>query len=259
MEQVQHDGRTITYRHTGRDGEGPTALYIHGSGGDHRLWVNQYAPDGPTHPAVALDLSGHGDSEDVATEPGPETLTAYARDVVAVARETDAEILVGNSLGGAVVFEVVLETDYDPRGMVLAGTGAKLAVHEQIRSMLADDFESFVEFAHAGSRLLYDPDEQTRAASKAALEENGQDVTRRDFLTCHTFDVRDRLGAVEVPALAIVGAHDELTPPSYHEYLAEELPSCERAVIEDAAHLAMLEQPEAFNAAVESFCRQVPE
>jgi 3-oxoadipate enol-lactonase len=75
-------------------------------------------------------------------------------------------------------------------------------------------------------------------------------VTRRDFLTCHTFDVRDRLDEVDVPALAVVGEHDSLTPPSYHEYLAAELPDCSLTVIEDAAHLAMLEQPAAFNDAV---------
>ncbi|MEF8780214.1 MAG: alpha/beta hydrolase, partial [Haloferacaceae archaeon] len=47
--------------------------------------------------------------------------------------------------------------------------------------------------------------------------------------------------------------HDRLTPPWYHEYLAEEIPDCELAHVEDAAHLAMLEQPTAFNAALEEF------
>ena len=254
MEHVVHSNRETAYRLTGTDGDGPTTLYVHGSGGTHQVWVHQYAPRGPAHPAVALDLSGHGESEDVETEPGPKTLSAYAADVAAVARETDADVLVGNSLGGAVVFEVLLEGHYEPRGVVLAGTGAKLAVHETIRTLLREDFEAVVTLLHQESRLFSEPDEQLLASSKEALESVGQAVTRRDYLTCHEFDVRDRLDEVDVPALAVVGEHDTLTPPAYHEYLVENLPDCQLATVENAAHLAMLEQPRAFNAALDAFC-----
>ncbi len=179
MEHVSHAGRETAYRVVRGAADGPTVLYVHGSGGTHRVWAHQYAPSGPAHPAVAVDLSGHGDSTDVDAEPGPETLRAYAADVCAVARSTGASVLVGNSLGGA--------------------------------------------------------------------------VTRRDFLTCHQFDVRDSLGALETPALAVVGEQDSLTPPSSHEYLAAHLPNCELAVIDDAAHLAMLDQPARFNTALGEF------
>jgi len=49
----------------------------------------------------------------VATEPGVETLRAYASDLKAIARAVGADVLVGNSLGGAVVQHVLLggETD----------------------------------------------------------------------------------------------------------------------------------------------------
>lgn len=250
MEQVVHDGRQTAYRHARPDADGPTALYVHGSGADHRLWGHQYAPGGPFHPAAAVDLSGHGDSADINTPPGPETLAAYAADVAAVASEVDADVLVGNSLGGAVVFETLLSGRFDPSAAVFAGTGAKLAVHESIRRLLREEFEAAVEMLHADSRLLHDADGAVREQSVDALHSTGQRVTRRDFLTCHTFDIRDRLDEIDVPALAVVGEHDSLTPPSYHEYLAAELPDCSLAVVEDAAHLAMLEQPAAFNSAV---------
>jgi pimeloyl-ACP methyl ester carboxylesterase len=42
-----------------------------------------------------------------------------------------------------------------------------------------------------------------------------------------------------------------------HEFLAEELPDCGLAAVEDAAHLVMLEQPAAFNAAVTEFLDRV--
>jgi len=256
METISHDGRETAYRVARPDGEGPTVLYVHGSGGNHRVWARQYGPDGPSHPAVALNLSGHGESATVDTEPGPSTLDAYARDVAAVARETDAEVLVGNSLGGAVLFRTVLDDRYTPEAAVFAGSGAKLAVHERIRSMLADDYEAVIEFLHEGSRLLYRPEADRLEQSTAAMREAGQAITRRDYLSCHTFDVRDSLDEFDVPALALVGEHDGLTPPSYHEYLAEELPDCELSVVEDAAHLAMIEQPEAFNEALRTFIEE---
>ncbi|WP_436924128.1 alpha/beta fold hydrolase [Halosimplex amylolyticum] len=259
METVRHDGRETAYRVAGRpagsaSGAGRVrVLYVHGSGATHRVWAAQYGPDGPAHPAAALDLSGHGDSGDLETEPGSDTLVAYARDVVAVARETGADVLVGNSLGGAVVQHVALDTDFDPEALVLAGTGAKLAVHEALREWLADDFERAVEFLHGDDRLFHDADGRALDRSKSQLRATGREVTRRDFLTCHTFDVRDRLDEIDAPALAVVGEHDSLTPPAYHEYLAENLPNGEYAEIPDAAHLAMAERPDAFGQTVGEF------
>ncbi|MFC4357111.1 alpha/beta fold hydrolase [Halobium salinum] len=272
MDGVTHHGRRTVYRRfdrsggddgdgedTGdRDGNGgsePGAmLCIHGSGGSSGVWKAQ-SRLADRRPVVALDLSGHGESEDVDADPGYGCLSAYADDVVAVARETDARVLVGNSLGGAVAMTVALERggDLDLDGLVLAGTGARLAVLDDLLHWLEGDFERAVEFLHAPDRLFHDPDERYLSESREAMLEAGQAVTSRDFHTCHVFDVRDRLGDVDVPALAVVGEHDQLTPPYYHEFLAEEMPDCDLAVVEDAAHLAMVEQPEAFNAALEEF------
>lgn len=257
MHRVAHDGRETAYRRVDGDGDGPTTLYVHGSGSDHRCWTYQYRSQGPSHPAVALDLSGHGDSDEIDTDAGPETLAAYADDVSAVAREESAEILVGHSLGGAVVFELLLAEQYQPQAVVFAGTGAKLAVHESIRTMLREDFDAVVEALHDGL-LFHEADAEIAQASQAALLAAGQQVTQRDFLTCHSFDVRERLDEIRVPTLALGGAHDNMTPPSYHEYLAENIPDCTHAIIEDAGHLAMLEQPTAFNAALSAFIDSLP-
>jgi pimeloyl-ACP methyl ester carboxylesterase len=51
----------------------------------------------------------------------------------------------------------------------------------------------------------------------------------------------------------VVGEHDALTPPWYHEALAEGMPNCEWTVVSGAAHLPMLERPEAFNEVIGEF------
>lgn len=253
MNTVEHRGRTTAYRSVPGDGAGPVTLYVHGSGATHRLWSHQYAPDGPAHPAAALDLSGHGDSEDVTTAPGEQTLRAYAEDVAAVASAVDATVLVGNSLGGAVAQWVALETEWTPDALVLAGTGGALPVFDELLEWLDDDFERAVEFLHGRDRLFHDTEASPTDASREQLRAVGRRTTARDFRTCDQFDLRDRLRALDVPTLALCGEHDRLTPRSYHEALARALPQGAFAVVPDAAHLAMLERPVAFNAAVEAF------
>lgn len=248
-ETVTHDGRATAYRHPG-DGEA-TVLYVHGSGGTHQVWAAQYGRrDGSR---VAVDLSGHGGSEDVDTDPGVATLDAYADDVVAVARETGASVLVGNSLGGAAVQHVALERDLPLSGLVLADTGAKLGVAEPLKEWLAGDWDRAVEFVHGEDMLFHDPDPGDLDRSKAMMHQTGRAVTERDFLTCDRFDVRDRLGEIAVKTLVVYGEHDRLTPPRFHEYLAEHLPDADLAEIGAAAHLPFVERPAVFDEVVSEF------
>jgi len=252
METVTHHGRETAYRRHDRGGNGEPILFVHGSGGSHAVWKAQ-ARLADTRPVVALDLSGHGESEDVTAEPGYETLSAYVDDTLAVAEATDAGVLCGNSLGGAVVLTLLLERNFDASAAVLAGTGAKLAVLDDLLRWLRTDFERAIEFLHGPDRLFHDPDERLVELSRSTLAEAGQAVTDRDFRTSHAFDVRGRLAEITTPALAVVGEYDALTPPWYHEALAERMPACEWTTLDDAAHLAMLERPEAFNDALTAF------
>jgi pimeloyl-ACP methyl ester carboxylesterase len=258
MEYVSHHGRRTAYRLAQPDGSGPTILYVHGSGGNHRIWAAQYGPRGPSHPAAALDLSGHGDSEDVDTPPGTETLAAYADDVSAVADAVGADVLVGNSLGGAVVQHHLLDGNHSLSGAVLAGSGAKLAVTDSLREALGTEFEAAVDTLHGENMLFHDAHDRMVGQSRETMHAVGQAVTERDFLSCHTFDVRDRLEEIGVPVFAVVGEYDRLTPVEYHEYIAETVPDGRLAVLEEAAHLAMVERPAAFAASVGAFLDSLP-
>lgn len=257
MERVMHHGRATAYRVADRGGEGSSLLCVHGSGGTHEAWKAQLGRLAGHRPVAALDLSGHGDSEDVAADPGWETLSAYADDVLAVADDTDADVLVGNSLGGAVALQIAVERAHDFDALVLAGAGAKLPVLADLLDWLETEFDRAVEFLHGEDRLFHDADSRYVELSTEAMREVGQRVTRRDFRSCHEFDLRHRLGDVAVPTLALVGEHDKLTPPEYHEYLAEEIPDGRYRKIPNAAHLAMLEEPEEFNAAIREFVDDV--
>jgi pimeloyl-ACP methyl ester carboxylesterase len=246
MEMVRHDGRETAYRRVGDSG----VLYVHGSGATHNVWVNQYARD---RGSVAVDLSGHGRSDDVETEAGPETIAAYAADVVAVARKTGADVIVGNSLGGAVAQHVALEHDLPLSGLVLVGTGPVLSVDESLDTLLAEQFEKATEVLHRPDLLFHDADPAALSDSKTAMRETGQAVTLRDFRTCDQFDSRDQLGNIEIPTLVVNGVHDGMTPPELHSQLEAGIANARRVEISNAAHLPFVERPGKFNETVDRF------
>lgn len=259
MDTLSHRGRTIAYETSGQ-GDEPPLLYVHGAGAARTAWRRQLQLV-DERPAVAMDLSGHGDSEDVDADPGFETLSAYADDVLAVAEAVEAGVLVGHSLGGAVLQHLAIERpdELDADGLVLTNTGARLAVLETLRDWLAEDFDRAVEFLHQPGHLYYEPDDATIEQSRTVMRATGRAVTERDFCTCHEFDVRDSVHEIDVPTLVLVGEHDKLTPPWFSEFLVEELPDAALAIVESAAHLPQIEQPEAFDAAVQRFLRSLDE
>ncbi|HKX22562.1 MAG TPA: alpha/beta fold hydrolase, partial [Rhizorhapis sp.] len=62
-----------------------------------------------------------------------------------------------------------------------------------------------------------------------------------------------RLSEIKVPTLVIVGANDQLTPPTEAQAIAEQIAGAELLVIPGAGHLVNIEAPDAFNAAVRRF------
>jgi 3-oxoadipate enol-lactonase len=61
----------------------------------------------------------------------------------------------------------------------------------------------------------------------------------------------DRLKDIDLPVLAITGEHDASAPGT--RYIGEHVPGAELVVIPQAAHIANVEQPAAFNRALREF------
>lgn len=70
---------------------------------------------------------------------------------------------------------------------------------------------------------------------------------------------RDQQGTLrkcKVPALVICGAHDGLTPPKRHQFMAELIPYAKLEIIEAAGHVPTLEAPEAVTGALRTWMDQ---
>jgi pimeloyl-ACP methyl ester carboxylesterase len=243
-------------------------LLVHGAGSSRDFWTGQRAV---VPGAVALDLPGHGAvyrthgprpspperesgvKREIAP-PLPEiTIAAYADWVagqVAAAGWT-AVALVGHSMGGAIALTLALRRPPWLRGLVLASTGPRLRVDPALLTLLATDYPAAVEqlitryFAAGISPYR-------REGVRRQLLRTAPAVTLGDFHACDAFDVRDALTAeaIAAPTLVIAGADDQMTPPRQSEFLAGAIPGAALAWVPGAGHMAPLEQPAAWNAAV---------
>lgn len=74
--------------------------------------------------------------------------------------------------------------------------------------------------------------------------------------TLANWDMTPRLGEIDVPTLVLCGEFDEATPHQA-EVLVQGIPGAELVVLEGVAHLAPIEDPDAYVAAVREFLNRV--
>jgi len=232
-------------------GKNPSLLFIHGAGGSGELWEEQAAFFKGKHPLFRLDLPGHGGSD----PRGEDRISSYARWVRLSSEKLFTKkpfVLVGHSMGGAIVLELGLNPPEGLQGIVVVGSGAKLPVTRAIFQMLSDNPEAFFETI---GRFAFSP------AAPVAMVERFVLVARQcpppvifnDFQACDHFDIRNRLPEIKIPTLVLCGEEDQLTPVKYSRYLHEGITTSSLTLIPNAGHMVMMEQPDPLNRGIESF------
>jgi pimeloyl-ACP methyl ester carboxylesterase len=73
-----------------------------------------------------------------------------------------------------------------------------------------------------------------------------------------TFDRRDSLAGIRCPALALAGERDRVVSPAIVERMARAIPGASYRMLAGVGHLANLERPAAFDAALEEFLADLP-
>ena len=190
----------------------------------------------------ALDLPGHGD----APGPGRSTITGYRQAIEdwMVASALPPAVVMGHSMGGALALALALDAPERVAGIVLVGTGARLRVHPLLLEATAAG-EVPTEALTTLVSWWYSPSASPRLSVLASrvLAATNASVLHGDFQACDGFDVMERLGTIDRPALVVVGEDDRMTPVKYARFLAENLPDARLEVIPGAGHMVMLEQP----------------
>jgi 3-oxoadipate enol-lactonase len=71
------------------------------------------------------------------------------------------------------------------------------------------------------------------------------------------FEQRAALPTLTVPVLCLAAEHDRTAPPTVMALMAQKIPGARYACLAGAGHLLHYEQPEAFNAELEKFLKDV--
>jgi pimeloyl-ACP methyl ester carboxylesterase len=101
------------------------------------------------------------------------------------------------------------------------------------------------------------------AASRHALQVASDIMSQVPEVTYRTalraiagFDRRASLAAIAVPTLLLAAEHDRTAPPEVMRRMASRIAGAEFVCLAGAGHIANVEQPAAFNAAVLSFLQR---
>ena len=249
-------------------GSGTPVLFLHAGVADSRMWRDQLDLEG--HRSVVFDQRGFGKTT---WSPGS---YSNREDALAVLDHLDIEsaVVVGCSNGGEAAMQLALVAPDRARALVLVGAAprgwepeggwADNPLWDQAMSAFqSGNLESVIELDAriwlAGSgRSLDDIDDD--------LVDLFRDMDRTPMVTETERDehiqtlqppTNERITDIACPTLVVVGGHDEPDLITAGRYLAERLSDRESVVIDDAAHLPSLEQPEAFNTALLGFLTSI--
>jgi pimeloyl-ACP methyl ester carboxylesterase len=241
----------------------PAILFLHGYPFDSSMWREQVEfLTARGYRCLAPDLRGMGENKfagEVAS------MSDMAHDVAALMGDAkiDRAIVCGLSMGGYVAFDFVHLFPEKVEALILAGTRApadseteKAAREQQVATML---HAGMVPISLAtlpkllAPKTLTDHPEIVKRVRKMIVNSNprGAAAAQRGMAARRDY-VRD-LPNITAPTLIIVGRDDPIRPVADAEFMHERIPNSRLEVIEDAAHLTNLEQPEIFNQAMLNF------
>ncbi|PRY43378.1 alpha/beta fold hydrolase [Umezawaea tangerina] len=256
MQKTIHTARGVRLAvHEAGPADGPAVVLVHGWAQSGAAWA---AVDG--FRTFAVDLRGHGDSEEPADGYGDPT--AWADDLAAVlAHVGRPAVLVGWSYGGLVVTDYLrVHGTSRVRGLVLVGAitgigrgraGGRIGpvMRAAVPAALADDAALAVFCAAMAPSL---PAETIERLTGAALRVS---PAVRAALFDRDVDNTDVLAAVDVPAVVLHGLDDGVVAPSAAEHNAAAIPGARLVLLPDTAHLPFLERPAEFAAALSTVAR----
>jgi 3-oxoadipate enol-lactonase len=245
---------TLSHRLHGPAGA-PVLVLSNSLGTTQELWERQLPALAARLSVLTYDHPGHGASSLPAK---PCTVESLARDLAGSLDELDIErvSICGVSLGGMVGMALALEAPERVERLVLACTSAHLGPpdpwQERARVVRAQGMSVIADAVVA--RWFTDDfgrdDQETVAHFRTLLGAIPPEGYARCCEAVGAWDARERISAIAAPTLVVAGAGDPATPVEHAELLAGRIPGARLVVLEHAAHLANVERPDGFTAAV---------
>lgn len=262
VDRVDVGGLNVAYR---RVGQGSPLVLLHGAYEDSRIWSRQLTALSGEFTVVAWDAPGSGDSDDP-----PDTFAAgdYADCVAGFidAVGLTAPHVLGLSWGSTLALGLYQRHPHTATSLVLAsayaGWAGSLPAEEAQRRLRQVLREVDLPPEHFAQDWI--PTLLTAAAPQELVDEVSAIMydfhpagMRRAAYAMGTTDYRSVLPTISVPTLLLYGDADVRSPVRVGEDLHGQIPGSALVVLPGAPHLANVENPEDFNAAVRNFLRGV--
>jgi 3-oxoadipate enol-lactonase len=242
-----------------QSGDGPPLFLFHSLLSD-RASFDAIVPElEGSFRTIVPELPGFGRSR--AVEGGLVAVADRMAEAVKEAAGGAPAIVLGNGYGGFVALQMAIRHPEIASKLVLADCGAAFSEpgREAFRYMARVSRDKGLEaITDVAMRRLFAPEFQERHPElmrdrREAFLQTDPDVFRSACDALANLDLRAELAAVKVPALVLVGEHDEATPPPMSHELAAGLPRAELKVIPGCAHVPQLQSPRQFLGALKGF------
>jgi len=242
----------------------PTITLSHSLATDLSMWDPQAKALATRYRLLRYDTRGHGGTDAPA---GAYSLRQLADDARGLLKALGIARThwIGLSMGGMIGQTLALSTPEMLQSLSLCDTSSRIPAEAQ---PLWDE-----RIAVAETKGM-DPHVEPTVArwftpkfveSRPDVVNPVRDMIRRTSARgyagcCHAIralDLTDRLSAITLPTLIIVGAQDVGTPVAASKAIHERIKGSELVVLDAASHLSNLEQPEAFTQALQKFLARV--
>lgn len=260
MSRIKVGDLQIGYSEAGEKNEKTPLVFLHGVGSDKSVWDFQLKELSKNCRVVALDYAGYGESDVPADDLTRAEIAAYVFGALD-ALEIEKANVCGLSMGGVVALEMFAQTPERIASLVLANTFAKHPNGGEILKRSLDFVEnhSMREFAEQRADFLLAP--QTASEIRRSVVETMARIDKKSYRWASeavwTADYLDLLPKITAPTLVVGGDLDQPTPPDLSRELAYNITGAKMVIIQNAAHLSNLDQPQKFNCSVENFLSDV--
>lgn len=233
-------------------GHGPPLFLFHSLLSD-RASFDAVAPElSRSFRVVVPELPGFGRSQPILGELAD--IADRMAEAVKEASGGQAAIVLGNGYGGFVALQMAIRHPGIAARFIFADCGAAFSEdgRQAFRNMeAAAKAKGLAAITDVALRRLFAPEFQAQhpdlmADRRAAFLKTDEDVFRAACAQLAGLDLRGELSTVKVPALVIVGEHDEATPPPMSHELAAGLPDARLKIIPGCAHIPQLQAPGVF-------------
>jgi 3-oxoadipate enol-lactonase len=241
----------------------PPLVFLHGIGGAARAWRGQLDFFAGRFHAIAWDMPGYGGS----APPAKCSIAALADALQDFLQQIEAAkpILVGHSIGGMIVQQLLAKNPHIASAVVLAQTSPAFGKPDGdwqkafIGARLGplDRGETLASLAPSLVKELVgdDPDAGGMELAQDCMASVPEATYRATMLALMGFDLRDALKDIAVPTLVLSGTKDKNAPAPMMAKMASHIPSATYVELEGVGHLVNLERPATFNAALDHFLK----